>query len=341
MYVSLGQGEYARSTEPVEASFRQQNVEQRAGRCGGGERAAAEIPAVGLAFTDEVRHASRSPARGGYSRTQHREPFHRLDVGAKADTPQRQRARGRAGHGRRGHAAADDHRDESSRGTAATAPDRLLGRRNASSALRYERLDAWEPIAAQRRVRLFGADVRGSAIAAPDRLSQVLDNLLANAIAVAPTGTAVSVSGTPEALHVRDRGPGMSDEDRLRAFDRFWSKGSGSGLGLPIARRLLAADGATLELQAGEDGGLDVELHLRPADNRRAPRACTHGWMGSEARFLTAAVLVAAAPTCPKRRRLRRLSSSAPQTTTAKGASTSRSTGESEPVPKTDWSGGR
>lgn len=131
-----------------------------------------------------------------------------------------------------------------------------------------ERLDAWEPIASRRGVRLE-ANVRGSAIAAPDRLSQVLDNLLANAIAVAPTGTAVSVSGTPEALHVRDRGPGMSDEDRLRAFDRFWSKGSGSGLGLPIARRLLAADGATLELQAGEDGGLDVELHLRPADNRR------------------------------------------------------------------------
>ena len=52
-----------------------------------------------------------------------------------------------------------------------------------------ERLDAWEPVAAERDVRLE-ADVRGAALADPDRLGQVLDNLLANAIAVAPPGNA-------------------------------------------------------------------------------------------------------------------------------------------------------
>ncbi len=126
-----------------------------------------------------------------------------------------------------------------------------------------ERLDAWEPVASQRGVRLI-ADVRGSALVGPDRLSQVLDNLLANAIAVAPAGTVVTVSGDADSLHVRDSGPGMSEEERQRAFDRFWSKGgSGSGLGLPIAQRLAAADGGTVELHAGADGGLDVELRLR------------------------------------------------------------------------------
>jgi signal transduction histidine kinase len=130
------------------------------------------------------------------------------------------------------------------------------------------RLEAWEPVAAERNVRLE-ADVRGAALADPDRLGQVLDNLLANAIAAAPPGTSVTLSGDPAALHVRDRGPGMSDDERARAFDRFWSKGRGSGLGLPIVRRLLAVDGGSVELRAGAGGGLDVVVRLRSA--QRAP----------------------------------------------------------------------
>ena len=99
----------------------------------------------------------------------------------------------------------------------------------------------------------------------PDRLGQALDNLLANALAVAPPGTAVTVSGDPEALHVEDHGPGMSAEDRSPAFDRFWSKGSGSGLGLPIVKRLIELDGGSVELRDAPGGGLDVVLRLRPA----------------------------------------------------------------------------
>jgi signal transduction histidine kinase len=125
------------------------------------------------------------------------------------------------------------------------------------------RLDAWEPVAAERDVHLE-ADVRGAALADPDRLGQVLDNLLANAIAVAPPGTSVTLTGDPAALHVRDSGPGMSDDERARAFDRFWSKGRGSGLGLPIVRRLLAVDGGSVELHAAAGGGLDVVVRLRP-----------------------------------------------------------------------------
>ena len=57
----------------------------------------------------------------------------------------------------------------------------------------------------------------------------------------------------------------MSAEDRVRAFDRFWSKGSGSGLGLPIVKRLIELDGGSVELRDAPDGGLDVVLRLRPA----------------------------------------------------------------------------
>jgi signal transduction histidine kinase len=124
-----------------------------------------------------------------------------------------------------------------------------------------ERLDAWQPVADSERVRLE-ADVSGSAHVGRDRLGQVLDNLLANAIEAAPTGSVVSVTGNPRALHVRDHGRGMSEAERARAFDRFWSKGAGSGLGLAIVKRLVELDGGSIDLEQPADGGLEVVLHL-------------------------------------------------------------------------------
>ncbi len=152
-----------------------------------------------------------------------------------------------------------------------------------------ERLEAWEPLAAERNVRLE-ADVRGSAFADPDRLGQVLDNLLANAIAAAPPATAVTIHGDPNALHVRDAGAGMSDEERVRAFDRFWSKGGGSGLGLPIVRRLLAVDGGTVELRSAPGAGLDVVVRLRQRREtpvRRAASATARATAGATSRLKT------------------------------------------------------
>ncbi len=51
-------------------------------------------------------------------------------------------------------------------------------------------------------------------------------------------------------IHVVDEGPGLTAEQRERAFDRFWRAGSGaggSGLGLAIVRRLVEADGGEVE----------------------------------------------------------------------------------------------
>jgi signal transduction histidine kinase len=128
-----------------------------------------------------------------------------------------------------------------------------------------ERLDAWRPVADERDIRLR-SEVHGTALVGRDRLEQVLDNLLANALAASPPGSVVTVHGDPSALHVRDDGPGMTEDDRVRAFDRFWSKAGGSGLGLPIVKRLIEVDGGTVELRPAPGGGLDVVLHLpRPA----------------------------------------------------------------------------
>ena len=76
------------------------------------------------------------------------------------------------------------------------------------------------------------------------------------------------VKGSGGELHVIDEGPGMSAEERERAFDRFWRSGeagTGSGLGLAIVKRLVEIDGGTVELRAAPEGGLDAVIQLHPA----------------------------------------------------------------------------
>jgi len=139
-----------------------------------------------------------------------------------------------------------------------------------------ERLAAWADLAAERRVRLeanVGRDV--FARTSSERLDQVLDNLISNALAVSPPGCAVGVSAARAGewieLHVVDEGPGLSAEDRRRAFDRFWrghaGSGSGSGLGLAIVKRLVVADGGEVELQPATGGGIDAVVRLRAASS--------------------------------------------------------------------------
>ena len=108
------------------------------------------------------------------------------------------------------------------------------------------RVDAWSALAAERDVELEQrVEPELEVRSAPGRLDQVLDNLLANAIEVSPPGTTVSVlavhRGSRVELAVADAGPGMTAEQRARAFDRFWrptgaDRDGGSGLGLAIVR---------------------------------------------------------------------------------------------------------
>lgn len=146
------------------------------------------------------------------------------------------------------------------------------GRVDATDVAR-RRLEIWRPLAAEHGVELADVlDGRQPVRAGADRLAQVLDNLVSNALAAAPAGSAITVSTvgrTPWVeLHVRDEGPGMTPEQRARAFDRFWRAGSGgggSGLGLAIVRKLVEADEGEVELTDADGGGLDAVVRLRPA----------------------------------------------------------------------------
>jgi signal transduction histidine kinase len=142
-----------------------------------------------------------------------------------------------------------------------------------ATALMRERVDAWLPLADEHRVALV-AQLDGPlpVRAARGRLAQVLDNLLANALQASPDGGTVTVSAHAASpwveLHLSDDGPGLTPEQRERAFDRFWRAGSGaggSGLGLAIVKRLVAADEGEVELREASSGGVDAVVRLRPA----------------------------------------------------------------------------
>jgi signal transduction histidine kinase len=140
-----------------------------------------------------------------------------------------------------------------------------------------DRCEAWSALADERRVDLTlppSDPGRPVASMVPGDLDQILDNLLANALDASPEGGRIRVelvgatSGRLE-LHVVDEGPGMSGEDRQRAFDRFWqgagTKGGHSGLGLAIVRQLAQRNQVSVELRPAAPTGLDAVIRMAVA----------------------------------------------------------------------------
>ncbi|MET7291165.1 HAMP domain-containing sensor histidine kinase [Streptomyces griseoloalbus] len=106
----------------------------------------------------------------------------------------------------------------------------------------------------------------------PQRIRQVLDNLLTNAAVHTPASTRVSVevavAGDAALVRVADAGPGVPAEDRERVFDRFYRVDKarsrdrgGSGLGLAVARSLVRAHGGDIAL-SGEPGSTVFTVRL-------------------------------------------------------------------------------
>lgn len=132
-----------------------------------------------------------------------------------------------------------------------------------------DRVDVWGAVAEQEGVVIElvgpGRSVRGRTVAGG--LEQVIDNLLDNAIRVAPHGSTITltlVAGTEvHTLSVADVGPGLSDDDKRLAMKRFWRgdhSTPGTGLGLAIARAIVESAGGSLELRDNTPHGLVAEI---------------------------------------------------------------------------------
>jgi PAS domain S-box-containing protein len=117
----------------------------------------------------------------------------------------------------------------------------------------------------------------------PDRLGQALDNLISNALKFTPPGGRVDVSlrnlGERARIEVRDTGLGMAEEDRARAFDRFFRASAtrdhapGVGLGLTIVKTIVEGHGGTIEVASREGVGTAFTIELPLAAERSVSRS--------------------------------------------------------------------
>lgn len=116
-----------------------------------------------------------------------------------------------------------------------------------------------------------------------DRLGQMLDNLVANAMeALSPTGGAIRVSfGSDEVgqfiLRVEDSGPGLPGEAKQHLFEPFFTtKPQGTGLGLFLSAEIARALGGTLTHTESPLGGacFEIKLPVALADDPTESRAC-------------------------------------------------------------------
>ena len=135
-----------------------------------------------------------------------------------------------------------------------------------------DRCRIWAPLAEERDVALaFDGDGQNVTVCVrPGDLEQILDNLLDNALDASPAGGTITVSivtGRRDVeLRVRDQGPGLTADERIRAFDRFWQGRShatgSSGLGLAIVKELARANGGSAVLEPAPGTGLDAVVTI-------------------------------------------------------------------------------
>ncbi|WGH86101.1 sensor histidine kinase [Auritidibacter ignavus] len=153
--------------------------------------------------------------------------------------------------------------------------------------------------APDRTIQLVGleTDQPESAMTTGDenKLRQVISNLITNALRYTPDGTPLEIavgsvdvlSGLPgssgasnaeernSVIEIRDHGPGISEEDASRIFERFYRADSsrhrqtgGTGLGLAIVAGIVSQHGGSVRLQETPGGGatMSVRLPWRPSD---------------------------------------------------------------------------
>jgi two-component system OmpR family sensor kinase len=115
----------------------------------------------------------------------------------------------------------------------------------------------------------------------PDRLAQILRNLLANALRHTPPGGSVTVTAVPAdgavAIAVVDTGEGITPEDLPHVFDRFWrgdrartrtggvrgkGEAGGTGLGLSVAQSLVEAQGGQIWVESSPGKGATFRFTL-------------------------------------------------------------------------------
>lgn len=102
-------------------------------------------------------------------------------------------------------------------------------------------------------------------------MTQVLVNLIENAVKYSPVGSLVEIAARTDTpwlvLEVSDRGPGVPEQDQARIFDKFYripvpEGAGGTGLGLSICKGIVEAHDGSIRAENRDGGGLKIEIRL-------------------------------------------------------------------------------
>jgi two-component system OmpR family sensor kinase len=161
-------------------------------------------------------------------------------------------------------------------GTASRAMERLDLAYVAASIAEDARFEA----EAMKRGLRFSAGGDAPVIANADLLHRAVENVVRNAVKFTREGTTVEVrvqtTRSSATLTVTDHGPGITPSELEKVFDPFYRGDAGQGtagfgLGLAIAQRAVDAHGGTIRAANVAGGGLQVEIELPLATEKRGP----------------------------------------------------------------------
>jgi len=122
------------------------------------------------------------------------------------------------------------------------------------------------------------AEADALAVGDPDRVLQALSNLVENALRFTPSGGSVRILAGPGRLEVVDDGPGISEADLARAFERFYlydrsndGPRVGTGLGLAIVRELVEEMDGRVDVRSEIGVGSRFSIALPVPEPQAAP----------------------------------------------------------------------
>jgi len=97
-------------------------------------------------------------------------------------------------------------------------------------------------------------------------LSRAFINLLDNALNFSPPGGVIGITirktATEALIEVTDQGPGIEEEEKKKIFERFYHKGKGTGLGLPLVRHIVEGHNGRVELESKKGKGSTFRIVL-------------------------------------------------------------------------------
>jgi signal transduction histidine kinase len=235
------------------------------------QRRLQEVSAVREEFISIVSHEVRTPVAGllGFLQTT-------LDHWERMDDDERRRAIGRSlSSARRLHALTRDVLDTS------TIEAGALSYSFSTTDLREEvgsAVVATQDVQPDRVLRVSLPDDPAWVSCDRERITQVMTNLLDNAIKSAPGSAldvAVEVRDGYAIVSVTDQGPGMNQAEIARVFDKFvrgrTSTPAGTGLGLYISKQIINAHGGEISAHSEEGRGATVSFTLPLVDAPVSP----------------------------------------------------------------------